>query len=63
VEQHRRVVDDQILIEAEPNLARQLRRRVDAENAGGDLGDVRAGLRVRDHERSPLVDVCKRMEV
>jgi hypothetical protein len=52
MEQERRFVDDQVLIEAELEVAGQRQRRIDAVDAGGDLVDVRAGLLVRDHVRA-----------
>src|SRR5688572_30730501 len=49
MKQHRLIVDDQVLIEAEPDLARQPQRRVDAVDAGGDFVDASARFVVRDH--------------
>ncbi len=50
VEEHGRVIDDEVLVEVElAHTARQLYRRVDAVDAVRHLLDVRAGLRIRDH--------------
>ena len=55
VEEHRRLVDDEVLVEAElarhPGLGN---RRVDAVDAVRDLVDVGAGFRVRDHCSTPM---------
>ena len=50
MEQQRRVVDDQILVEIEViGAARNGDRRVDAVDAIGDLMNVGAGLQIGNH--------------
>ena len=55
VEEHGCLVDDEVLVEAELAWpAGQGNRRVDAKDAVGDLVDVGAGFRVRDHGSTPI---------
>src|SRR5690606_1036637 len=53
VEQHRLVIRDQVLVEAESRRAWNRERRVDPEDAGRNLLDVRAELRIGDHRIVP----------
>jgi hypothetical protein len=49
VKQHRRVIDDEVLVEAELPGARDAHGRVDSEDTVRHFLDVGAGLSVGDH--------------